>query len=60
MSRIGAIGKPIVCCAAGGEYTDQASRRLESRGISVFQTAEKAVAAAHALVEQGFVSRRGQ
>jgi len=51
--------KPIVCCAAGGQYTKVQSAILEKRGIPVFSIPERAVAAAYALVRYGtFVRRR--
>ena len=47
---------PIICCAAGGAYTRNMSKRIEAIGIPVYETAERAVDAAHALVTQAKVS----
>lgn len=46
-------GKPFVVCATGGEYTQKKARRLESFGIPVYPTPERAVKAMHALHEYG-------
>jgi len=42
-------GKPIIAVAAGGPFTKKQSQELERRGIPVFSSPERAVAAAHAL-----------
>jgi len=46
-------GKPIIAVAAGGPFTKKQSRELESRGIPVFSSSERAVAAAQALYLAG-------
>ncbi|MBS7643920.1 CoA-binding protein [Candidatus Bathyarchaeota archaeon] len=51
-------GKPIVCCASGGQYTKAQAGILERRGIPVFPIPERAVAAAYALVRYGTIIRR--
>ncbi len=38
-----AYGKPILCCASGGTFTKKLSDRLESNGIPVYPTPERAV-----------------
>lgn len=38
-------GKPFVVCATGGEYTMQQARKLETFGIPVYSTPERAVKA---------------
>lgn len=50
-------GKPIIGCASGGVYARRMSRALESKGIPVYETPERAVAATYALVKQSMVSR---
>lgn len=42
-------GKPILAVACGGPYTKKQSKELQKRGIPVFSSPERAVAAAHAL-----------
>ena len=56
LDRMKKVGKPMICCAAGGSYTRSMSRRIEAIGIPVYETAERAVDAAHALVAQAIVS----
>ncbi|MEM3506051.1 MAG: hypothetical protein QW589_05060 [Candidatus Bathyarchaeia archaeon] len=46
-------GKPIVCCSSGGPYTIRLSKILEKKGIPVYPTPERAVAAAYALITRG-------
>jgi len=57
VERLGALGdlraKPIVCCAAGGEYTVRMSDALRRRGIPVFPDVARWVAAASALAQWG-------
>jgi len=48
-------GKPVLCCASGGPYTREQSTKLEGKGVPVYATAERAVAAAHALILRGKV-----
>ncbi|HLD49324.1 MAG TPA: CoA-binding protein [archaeon] len=36
-------GKTILCCAVGGLYTKQMSKKLEEKGVPVFETPERAV-----------------
>lgn len=43
--------KPILACAAGGEFTEKLSNRLLSGGVPVYPTPERAVKAMRALVE---------
>lgn len=35
--------KPVLCCAAGGEFTKSVVRELEERGVPVYMTPERAV-----------------
>ncbi len=46
-------GKPILCCAAGGVFSRNMSERLESHGIPVYPTPERAVRAFAALARFG-------
>ena len=46
-------GKPILCCAAGGSFSNQMSHRLEARGVPVYPTPERAVRAFEALARFG-------
>jgi acetyl coenzyme A synthetase (ADP forming)-like protein len=46
-------GKPILCCAAGGKFSNMLSDRLEERGIPVYPTPERAVKAFEALARYG-------
>jgi len=56
LNRAKKLSKPMICCAAGGSFTRSLSRRIGAVGIPVYETAERAVDAAHALVMQGIVS----
>lgn len=46
-------GKPILCCAAGGVFTRNLSERLESHGVPVYPTPERAVKSFAALADFG-------
>jgi len=46
-------GKPIICCASGGEYTRKMSSLIESRGIPVYPIPERAIVAVQTLVRLG-------
>jgi 3-hydroxypropionyl-CoA synthetase (ADP-forming) len=56
LGKVKELRKPIICCAAGGPYTRSMSGKIEAIGIPVYETAERAVDAAHALVRQAIVS----
>ncbi len=43
--------KPIICCSAGGEYAQKLNRELESKGIPVYDTPERAVEAFSSMVK---------
>ena len=45
--------KPILACAAGGEYSNKLSRKLSKNGIPVYPTPERAVKTMKMLVEYG-------
>ncbi|MFH1623226.1 MAG: CoA-binding protein [Candidatus Aenigmatarchaeota archaeon] len=47
----GRHGKPVLCCAAGGEFTKTIIRELEERGVPVYQTPERAVRVFDAMLE---------
>ena len=53
-------GKPIVACMRGGEYSIKQARRLESFGIPVYETPERAVRALAVLREYGKTVLAGQ
>ncbi len=50
MNRLNSGGKPIVCAAMGGPYTDTMSAAIEEKGVPVFHAVRDWVAAASALV----------
>jgi 3-hydroxypropionyl-CoA synthetase (ADP-forming) len=56
LERVKKYGKPLICCAAGGPYTRKMSRGIEALGIPVYESAERAANAAHALVRQAHVA----
>ena len=58
LARIKHSGKPVICCAAGGSYTRMMSKKIEASGIPVYETAERAVGATHALIRQAQVAGR--
>jgi len=47
-------GKPILCGAMGGDYTDMMSSRLEAKGIPVFHSVGDWMAAAASLCGHGY------
>lgn len=49
-------GKPFVVCATGGEYTQEKTKMLESFGIPVYPTPERAVKAMCALRDYGRIA----
>ncbi len=53
-------GKPFVVCATGGEYTQERARKLESYGIPVYPTPERAVKALCALCDYGKIAEAGK
>ncbi len=44
------LGKPMLCCMTGSEFTERAEKILESNDIPVYQTPERAVRTFSALV----------
>jgi len=44
-------GKPILCCASGGKFTEKLSDRLEASDIPVYPTPERAVRAFSAMIK---------
>ena len=56
LEEISKIGKSMIVCASGGPYTRQMSKRVEAIGIPVYETGERAVGAAEALIRQAQVS----
>ncbi len=53
-------GKPFVVCATGGEYTQERARMLESFGIPVYPSPERAVKAMGALRDYGKIAEAGK
>ncbi|MBI5013957.1 MAG: acetate--CoA ligase family protein [Deltaproteobacteria bacterium] len=52
-------GKPILCGAAGGPYTQRMSAAIEEVGVPMFPSAHLWAAAAHGLVRWGRVLAKG-
>jgi acyl-CoA synthetase (NDP forming) len=52
------FGKPITVCSAGSQYVLERNKKLESFGIPVYPTPERAVKALYALYEYGNVLKR--
>jgi len=52
------VNKPILCCASGGKFTKELSEKIESFGIPVYPTPERAVKAFAALVKFANVTTR--
>jgi acyl-CoA synthetase (NDP forming) len=52
------VNKPILCCASGGKFTKELSEKIESFGIPVYPTPERAVKAFAALVKFENVTTR--
>jgi 3-hydroxypropionyl-CoA synthetase (ADP-forming) len=50
--------KPILCGAVGGPYTEGMSRRIEARGIPVFNGVRPWLVAARALAHRTLTTRR--
>ncbi|EHR78867.1 CoA-binding protein [Thermococcus litoralis DSM 5473] len=53
MERVKEYGKPIVFVAPGGEYPERMARKIEQKGIPVFETVEDGVDAVYALIKYG-------
>ena len=53
MEKVQEYGKPIVFVAPGGEYPEKMARRIEEKGVPVFETVEDGVDAVYALVKYG-------
>ncbi|MEM3072796.1 MAG: CoA-binding protein [Candidatus Bathyarchaeia archaeon] len=52
------LQKPIICGASGGPYTRKQVKEVERIGIPVYETPERAVSAAHALIKAGEILKR--
>lgn len=46
-------GKPIVCWATGGDFSQQLINRLEEAGVPTYPTTERAIRAIQGLIEAG-------
>ena len=53
-----AFGKPLTVCSAGSDYVLKRNRKLESFGIPVYPTAERAVKSLAVLYEYGNILKR--
>ncbi|MFA4640850.1 acetate--CoA ligase family protein [Pyrococcus kukulkanii] len=53
MEKVQEYGKPIVFVAPGGEFPERMARRIEEKGVPVFETVEDGVDAVYALVKYG-------
>jgi 3-hydroxypropionyl-CoA synthetase (ADP-forming) len=58
LARIKDFGKPIICCASGGSYTREMSRRIEELCVPVYERPEGAAAAARALALQAEITSK--
>lgn len=56
LEEVAKLHKSMVACAAGGPYSRKMSKRIETLGIPVYETGERAVGAVEALVRQAQVS----
>ena len=52
------FGKPITVCSAGSDFVIERNKKIESYGIPVYPTPERAVKAINALYEYGKVVKR--
>lgn len=43
LAEMNKYGKPVLCCASGGKFTEKLSDRLEANGIPVYPSPERAV-----------------
>ena len=55
-----AIGKPITVCSAGGDYVLGINRKLETFGIPVYPSPERAVKAMKILLDYGKILKKGE
>ena len=56
--RASDLQKPVICGASGGPYTRKQVKKVERMGIPVYNTPERAVSAALALIRAGETLRR--
>ena len=54
------FGKPITVCSAGGDYVLGINKKLESFGIPVYPSPERAVRAMRVLLDYGKILRKGE
>jgi acetyl coenzyme A synthetase (ADP forming)-like protein len=52
------FGKPLLCCASGGEFTKNLSKKIEAFGVPVYSTPERAIKAFAALVNYANLKKR--
>ncbi|MBS7627092.1 acetate--CoA ligase family protein, partial [Candidatus Bathyarchaeota archaeon] len=53
ISNVQSFGKPIVCWATGGEYSQRLIEKLEEAGIPVYPTTERVIRSLRGLIEAG-------
>ena len=53
MERVQEYGKPIVFVAPGGDYPERMARRIEEKGVPVYETVGDGIDAIYALVKYG-------
>ncbi len=51
IQRINTHGKTMLCCASGGPYTREMSRRIEQTGVPVYETPERIAWVTYALAQ---------
>jgi acetate---CoA ligase (ADP-forming) len=51
-------GKPITVCSPGSHYVQEINKKLESFGLPVYPSPERAVKALHALYEYGTIMKK--
>ena len=53
MEKVQEYGKPVVFVAPGGDYPERMARRIEEKGVPVYETVEDGIDAIYALVKYG-------
>jgi len=53
ISNVQSLGKPILCWATGGEYSQKLIDKLEEGGVPVYPTTERVIRSLRGLIEAG-------
>ncbi len=53
-----AYGKPVLCCSVGSEFSTRLIRSLESKGMPVYDSPERAMRAMKALIDYGRMNQK--